>query len=212
MFYAYIPTVSETFEGGLLQARGGSQAAWFCDLVIGSPGTPETKQEIQVHPRESNIKQDIKMKNHPVKPAGKEPTRDVAANLESQPPTMATVRKAKKAQGLNGYIFQDRNSKKFFLEDSEGTTYKFEGGQWVQIGGQESPVKAADKVQAPGPAPAPAREAEASPPTIDTVRKAKKAQGLDGMIFQDRNSGKWFLEDSDDNTYKFEGGQWKKIN
>ena len=77
---------------------------------------------------------------------------------------------------------------------------------------EESPVKAADKVQAPEPAPAPAREAEASPPTIDTVRKAKKAQGLDGMIFQDRNSGKWFLEDSDDNTYKFEGGQWKKIN
>lgn len=46
MFYAYIPTVSETFEGLLLQARGGTRAAWFCDLVIGSPGMPETKQEI----------------------------------------------------------------------------------------------------------------------------------------------------------------------
>lgn len=127
---------------------------------------------------------------------------------EFSPPTLANVRKAKKAQGLNGYIFQDRNSKKFFLEDSDGTTYKFEGGQWVKIGGQDQPVKAEDKVQAP----APAKEAESGLPTIDTVRKAKKSQGLNGRIFQDRNSGKWFLEDSDGKTYKFEGGQWKKLN
>lgn len=212
MFYAYVPTVSETFEGALIQARGGTQSAWFCDLVVGSPGRTETKQEIPVHPRESNIKEDIKMKNQLVKPADKEQTRGVAADLESQPPTMATVRKAKKAQGLNGYIFQDRNSKKFFLEDSDGNKYKFEGGQWLKLGGQEPSVKAEEKVQAPRQALAQAKEAASGPPTIDTVRKAKKAQGLNGHIFQDRNSGKWFLEDSDDNTYKFEGGQWKKIN
>jgi len=131
---------------------------------------------------------------------------------EASPPTIATVRKAKKAQGLDGYIFQDRNSKKFFLEDSDGNTYKFWGGQWVKIGVQEQPVKPEDKVQAPERAPSPAREAGASPPTIATVRKAKKEQGLDGYIFQDRNSQKFFLEDSDGNTYKFDGGQWKKIN
>jgi thiol-disulfide isomerase/thioredoxin len=135
-----------------------------------------------------------------------------AQETETSPPTLATARKAKLAQGLKGYIFQDRNSKKFFLEDRDGNTYKFEGSQWVKLGGQESPVKAQDKVQAPAQTQAPAKEAAAGPPTIDTVRKAKKAQGLDGYIFQDRNSQKFFLEDSDGNTYKFEGGQWVKIN
>ena len=135
-----------------------------------------------------------------------------AREADPTPPTIATVRKAKKEQGLNGVIFQDRNSQKWFLEDSDDNTYKFEGGQWVKLGGQEQPVKAPDKVPAPAPAPVKAREADLTPPTIDTVRKAKKEQGLDGLIFQDRNSQKWFLEDSDDNTYKFEGGQWRKIN
>lgn len=136
------------------------------------------------------------------------PTREA----DLSPPTIETVRKAKKVQGLNGFIFQDRNSKKFFLEDRDGTTYKFEGGQWAKIGGQDQPVKADDKVQVQEQPPGQAKEADLSAPTIETVRKAKKAQGLNGRIFQDRNSGKWFLEDSDENTYKFDGGQWKKIN
>jgi thiol-disulfide isomerase/thioredoxin len=140
-----------------------------------------------------------------------QPASVPAKEDETSPPTMATVRKARQAQGLKGYIFQDRNSKKFFLEDSE-STYKFEGGQWVKIGGKEQPVKGDDKVHVQKPAPAQAREAESSPLTIDTVRKAKKAQGLDGYIFQDRNSQKFFLEDSDGNTYKFDGGQWRRIN
>ena len=141
------------------------------------------------------------------------PRPSQAGEAEAGPPTIATVRKAKKAQGLKGHIFQDRNSGKWFLEDSEGDNYKFEGGQWVKIGGQESPSKDEDKVTAKGPAAAaPARgEAESGPPTIDTVRKAKKAQGLDGYIFQDRNTGKWFLDDGE-STYKFDGGQWRKIN
>jgi hypothetical protein len=210
MFYAFIPTVSEHLENLLLHSKGGTQATWLCDFVVGSAGVSEGKQESQVQPFES--KQSVKSKEQPVKPTLQEPARAQAPDSESKPPTMATVRKAKKAQGLKGVIFQDRNSKKFFLEDSEGTTYKFEGGQWVQIGGQESPVKTADKVRSPEPSPEATKETETSPPTIDTVRKAKKAQGLNGMIFQDRNSGKWFLEDRDDNTYKFEGGQWKKIN
>jgi thioredoxin len=130
-----------------------------------------------------------------------------ASAAETGPATIATVRKAKKAQGLKGYIFQDRNSGKWFLEDFEGENYKFEGGQWVKIGGQESPAKE-DTVTAA--APVPAREAETGPPTITTVRKAKKAQGLEGYMFQDRNSGKWFLDDGE-NTYKFYGNQWVKI-
>jgi thiol-disulfide isomerase/thioredoxin len=135
-----------------------------------------------------------------------------AREIETSPPSIATVRKAKQAQGLKGYIFQDRNSGKWFLEDREGDNYKFEGGQWVKIGGQEQPVKSDDRMQAaePAPAVAPAGEAEAGPPTIATVRKAKKNQGLEGYIFQDRNSGKWFLDDGE-NTYKFDGGQWVKI-
>ena len=138
MFYAYVPTVSETFEGALLQARGGTQSAWFCDLVVGSPGMTETKQEVQVQPRESGIKPNVQMQTQPVKPTNQQQTGGVQTDLKSQAPTLATVRKAKKAQGLNGYIFQDRNSKKFFLEDSDGNSYKFESGQWVKIGSKSN--------------------------------------------------------------------------
>jgi hypothetical protein len=166
-------------------------------------------QEVDVDSKESPVQKAFKS----VAPAPAPATRpSQTREAEAGPPTIATVRKAKKAQGLKGYIFQDRNSGKWFLEDSEGDNYKFEGGQWVKIGGQESPSKAEDKMTVTGPAAAPARGgAEAGLPTIDTVRKAKKAQGLDGYIFQDRNSGKWFLDDGE-STYKFDGGQWVKIN
>jgi hypothetical protein len=183
-----------------------------CEFIVAKKAASNQREIIERQMQ----KVGVDSKESPVQRALKEPVPEPAPaparEVEAGPPTIATVRKAKKAQGLEGYIFQDRNSKKFFLEDSDGDTYKFEGGQWVKIGGQEPPVKAEDKVLAPERAPAPAREAEASSPTIDTVRKAKKAQGLTGPIFQDRTSGKWFLEDSDGNTYKFDGGQWKKIN
>jgi|GEM_PF-2621361 thiol-disulfide isomerase/thioredoxin len=131
---------------------------------------------------------------------------------EAAPPTMATVRKAKKAQGLQGYIFQDRNSKKFFLEDSDGNSYKFEGDQWVKLGGPGQPERADTKGQVQEKVTEQTGEADLSPSTYATVKKAKIAQGLNGYIFQDRNSGKWFLEDKEGNNYKFMGGQWQQIN
>ncbi|MHB8066407.1 MAG: hypothetical protein ACYDIC_00755 [Desulfobaccales bacterium] len=81
-------------------------------------------------------KQSSEIKEQPAKPT--QPTSKVQSQGEAKeadpsPPTIATVRKAKKEQGLDGYIFQDRNSKKFFLEDSDGNTYKFTGGQWIKM-------------------------------------------------------------------------------
>ena len=133
MFYAFIPTVSENFEKLLLHAKGGTQATWLCDFVVGSPGLSDQKKDIQIKPLESNTKQAIKIKEQPVKQTEQAKPRSVTNDSESQPPTIATVRKAKKTQGLSGYIFQDRHSGKWFLEDSNGSTYKFEGGQWVTI-------------------------------------------------------------------------------
>ncbi len=132
---------------------------------------------------------------------------------EATPPTIDTVREAQKAQGLNGQIFQDQKSGKWYLEDSNKNTYRFEGGQWVMLGGQPQPVKTddKDKVKAQEQRPEKAKETDFSPPDIDTVRRAKKAQGLNGLIFQDQKSGKWYLEDSNKNTYRFEAGQWKKL-
>jgi hypothetical protein len=46
------------------------------------------------------------------------------------------VRQAKKEQRLSGYFFQDSTSKKWFLQDREGDTYKFDEDtrKWVKIG------------------------------------------------------------------------------
>ena len=73
------------------------------------------------------------IKDQPAQPATKVQSQGEAKEADPSAPTMATVRKAKKEQGLDGYIFQDKNSKKFFLEDSDGITYKFTGGQWVKM-------------------------------------------------------------------------------
>ncbi len=75
------------------------------------------------------------IKEQPAQPAKakKVQSQGEAKDAEDAPPTIATVRKAKKAQGLDGYIFQDKSSKKFFLEDSDGITYKFTGGQWIKM-------------------------------------------------------------------------------
>lgn len=73
------------------------------------------------------------IKGQPAQPASKVQAQFEAKEADPSPPTMATVRKAKKEQDLDGYIFQDKNSKKFFLEDSDGITYKFTGGQWIKM-------------------------------------------------------------------------------
>jgi hypothetical protein len=78
-------------------------------------------------------KQVSEIKEQPVQPASKVQLQSEAKEAKFSAPTIAIVRKAKKEQGLNGYIFQDQNSKKFFLEDSDGNTYKFAGTQWIKI-------------------------------------------------------------------------------
>ena len=78
-------------------------------------------------------KQSSEIKDQPAQRGDKVQSQGEAKEADPSPPTMATVRKAKKEQGLDGYIFQDRNSKKFFLEDSDGNTYKFTGGQWIKM-------------------------------------------------------------------------------
>jgi len=49
--------------------------------------------------------------------------------------------------------------------------------------------------------------------TISELRQAKKEQGLAGPFFQDSASKKWFLEDREGNSYKFDETtkKWKKI-
>jgi hypothetical protein len=91
------------------------------DAKIGSPVTQIEK------------KQSSEIKEQPAQPTKKAQVQGEAKEADPSPPTLATVRKAKKEQGLDGYIFQDKNSKKFFLEDSDGNTYKFTGGQWLKM-------------------------------------------------------------------------------
>jgi hypothetical protein len=54
------------------------------------------------------------------------------------------VRQAKKEQGLVGRYFQDSASKKWFLEDREGDTYKFDENirKWVKLGEPPAPTLA----------------------------------------------------------------------
>jgi hypothetical protein len=78
-------------------------------------------------------KQGSEIKDQPAQRGDKAQLQGEAKEADPSPSTMATVRKAKKEQRLDGYIFQDKNSKKFFLEDSDGNTYKFTGGQWIKM-------------------------------------------------------------------------------
>ncbi len=92
------------------------------DKQLASPSVTQTDK-----------KQVSEIKEQPAQPASKVQLQGEAKEADPSPPTIATVRKAKKEQGLDGYIFQDKNSKKFFLEDSDGNTYKFTGGQWIKM-------------------------------------------------------------------------------
>lgn len=47
--------------------------------------------------------------------------------------TLADARNAKRVQGLKGVMFQDRDTKAWFLEDPEGITYKLRNGVFVKI-------------------------------------------------------------------------------
>lgn len=71
--------------------------------------------------------------SQPTQPTTKLQAKAENKETDSLPPTLAIVRKAKKEQGLDGYIFQDKKSNKFFLEDSDGNMYKFTGGQWIKL-------------------------------------------------------------------------------
>ncbi|MFA5871336.1 MAG: hypothetical protein WC858_01310 [Parcubacteria group bacterium] len=47
--------------------------------------------------------------------------------------------------------------------------------------------------------------------SLADARKAKKTQGLKGVMFQDRTSKAWFLEDQEGCTWKLRGGTFCKI-
>jgi hypothetical protein len=62
------------------------------------------------------------------------------------------VRQAKKEQGLVGRYFQDSASKKWFLEDREGDTYKFDENsrKWVKLGEPPPPSAPSGRGDASG--------------------------------------------------------------
>jgi len=104
------------------------------DQLLGPSSAPsstiaEKKADSQEEPNKPDTKQDIKEKDQLAR--GQEQSGPKTA--EYLAPTIAEVRKAKKHQGLSGYIFQDQNSKKYYLEDNDGITYKFDGGQWKKL-------------------------------------------------------------------------------
>jgi len=96
---------------------------------VPSPEIAEKKADSQEESKEPDTKQDIKERDQLAR--GQEQSGPKTA--ESCIPTIAEVRKAKKHQGLSGYIFQDQESKKCYLEDNDGITYKFDGGHWKKL-------------------------------------------------------------------------------
>ncbi len=134
-----------TVEGSTvsLKARFGKQS----NVTIGGENLeyPEKENELRKNFYEAldakigrsatqvDKKPSSEIKEQPAQRGEKVPVQGAAKETDLSPPTMATVRKAKKEQGLDGYIFQDKNSKKFFLEDRDGITYKFTGGQWIKM-------------------------------------------------------------------------------
>jgi hypothetical protein len=141
----YTAKLHITVEGSTvsLRARFGKQS----NVVMGGENLeyPEKENELRKNFYEaldarigrsatpSDKKQSSEIKDQPAQRGDKAQLQGEAKEADPSPPTMATVRKAKKEQGLDGYIFQDKNSKKFFLEDSDGNTYKFTGGQWIKM-------------------------------------------------------------------------------
>lgn len=122
------------------QAENVVRAIFFdkLDQLLGvssapSGKTPEKKTDAKEQPAKSDVKQGAKPEQQPAVKATKSEEQPQPKGAEVSEPTLATVRKAKKEQGLSGFIFQDQKSKKFYLEDNEGTTYRFDGGQWKKL-------------------------------------------------------------------------------
>jgi hypothetical protein len=66
--------------------------------------------------------------------------------------TISELRQAKKEQGLVGRYFQDSTSKKWFLEDREGNSYKFDETtkKWTKIGEPSAPTATPEPKAGPG--------------------------------------------------------------
>ena len=104
------------------------------DQLLGTSSVPpptiaEKKADSQEKPKEPDTKQDTKEKDQ----LARVQEQSGAKTAESLTPTIAEVRKAKRHQELSGYIFQDHESKRYYLEDNDGNTYKFDGGHWKKL-------------------------------------------------------------------------------
>ncbi|MHB8123093.1 MAG: glycoside hydrolase family 18 protein [Desulfuromonadaceae bacterium] len=159
--------------------------------------------------------------------AAAEPNKTGAARPEAEPgkgtkpATLKEARAAKKNQDLEGALFQDKNSKVWYLDTEDGI-YKLMGDKFVKVGAQTD--------TAPISAPAPAAtatsdktgpnkggakslvepEKAAQAPTLKEAREAKKNQELEGYLFQDSTSKFWYLE-NEDGTYRLKNGKFVLI-
>lgn len=105
-------------------------------MAIEDTYVPQSKEEIKAKEGGAKATGEDKVSEKKGKASEKKGKASVKrAQDPSNPegPTVADVRAAKKAQGLKGHFFQDSKSKKYFLQDFDGTMYKFAGNEWVKI-------------------------------------------------------------------------------
>jgi len=165
----------------------------------------------------------------PSAPAAAEPNKTGGARPEvdsekaAKPASLKEARAAKDGQDLEGALFQDKNSKVWYLDTEEGI-YKLTGGKFVKIGTQAETAKisatapaatAASDKGGPNKAAGAKSIAEAENTTqaltLKEAREAKKNQELEGYLFQDSASKAWYLE-NEDGTYKLKNGKFVLIN
>jgi hypothetical protein len=108
-------------------------------------------------------------------------------------------------------LFRDDNGNWNYVHPDQQTWYKYVGNVWVDP--NANTVTSAVPI-APVAAPAPTRKFAASEETIDDARKAKRAQGLQGWMFQHSTTKVWFLENgqgANKKMYKLDRGTFVKL-
>lgn len=201
--------------------------------ALGKTAMDGTEVEVQKGEKVAYVKPDKAMANQPPLapsvPAAAEPNKTGAAKPEAEPEkatkpaTLKEARAAKDNQDLEGALFQDKNSKIWYLDTEEGI-YKLTGDKFVKIGTQAETAKISATAPAAtatsdkgGPNKAVGAksivEAEktAQAPTLKEAREARKNQELEGYLFQDSTSKVWYLE-NEDGTYKLNNGKFVLIN
>jgi hypothetical protein len=201
--------------------------------ALGKTAVDGVEVEVQKGEKVAYVKPDKAMANQPAlapsAPAAAEPNKTGTARPEAEPEkatkpaTLKEARAAKDNQDLEGALFQDKNSKVWYLDTEDGI-YKLKGDKFVKIGAQTETAKISEAAPAStatsdktgpnkgvGAKSLVEPEKTAQAPTLKEAREAKKNQELEGHLFQDSTSKVWYLE-NEDGTYKLKSGKFVLIN